>query len=208
MNVAAGASATITAMLTPTHRISFRPLDRRDFPLVSRWFQEPDVARWWNEDSSLEHIEAKYGPRVDGADQTSMWIIEIDALPAGLAQHYEHEDYPEHDAAVDIPDAVGIDYLLGAEHAGRGLGPAVLDAFADFVLVLTPGARCCHSPRTGAVPGLWHQPSEKREGAAGGPEPLAPGRGAGSSSAATRRRERRRRRAGCACCPCPWTRSW
>jgi len=143
MNVAAGASATITAMLTPTHRISFRPLGRRDFTLVSRWFQEPHVARWWNQDSSLEHIEAKYGPRVDGADQTSMWIIEIDGRPAGLAQHYEHEDYPEHDTAVGIPDAVGIDYLLGAEHAGRGLGPAVLDAFADLVLVLTPGARCC-----------------------------------------------------------------
>ena len=130
-------------MPAPTHRIGFRPLDRQDFPLVSRWFAEPHVARWWNEDSSLEHIEAKYGRRVDGVDRTSMWIIEIDGRPAGLAQHYAHDDHPAHDTAVGIPDAVGIDYLLCEDVAGRGMGPAVLDAFAGFVLELTPRARCC-----------------------------------------------------------------
>lgn len=124
-------------------QVSFRALGRDDYGLLARWFAEPHVARWWNEDSALEHIEAKYGPRVDRTDHTTMWIIEIDGRPAGLAQHYEHADYPRHDTAVGVPDAVGIDYLLGEDHAGRGLGPRVLAALARFVLDLEPRARCC-----------------------------------------------------------------
>lgn len=123
--------------------VSFRPLARPDFPLLSRWFTEPHVDRWWNEGSSLERIEAKYGRRVDGLDKTAMWIIGVDGRPAGLAQHYRHDDYPEHDAAVGIPDAVGIDYLLAEGFAGRGLGPPVLAALARFVLGLTPEAKYC-----------------------------------------------------------------
>jgi aminoglycoside 6'-N-acetyltransferase len=124
-------------------RVGFRPLRRDDYPLLVRWFSQPHVDRWWNADSSLEAIEAKYGPRVDGLDATSMWVIEVGGREAGLAQHYRHEDHPEHDSAVGIPDAVGIDYLLGEEFAGRGLGPTVLEQLANFVLSITPGARCC-----------------------------------------------------------------
>ncbi|MFP3906620.1 MAG: GNAT family N-acetyltransferase, partial [Acidimicrobiales bacterium] len=58
--------------------IGFRPLGRDDFAQLARWFSEPQVDRWWNEDSSPGGIEAKYGRRVDGLDATSMWVIEID----------------------------------------------------------------------------------------------------------------------------------
>jgi aminoglycoside 6'-N-acetyltransferase len=133
---------------------AFRPLRRDDFPLVAQWLAEPDVARWWNADASLDGIEAKYGPRVDGRDRTSMWVIQIGGRPAGLAQHYRHRDYPEHDAAVGIPDAVGIDYLLGADFAGRGAGPVVLAELASFVVALSPGARCCV-----ATPAQTNRPS-------------------------------------------------
>lgn len=130
-------------MISSNESISFRPLDRSDFALVARWFTEPQVARWWSEDSSLEHLEAKYGPRVDGRDHTSMWIIEVDGEPAGLAQHYRHEHYPDHDAAVGIPDAVGIDYLLSEDHAGRGHGPGMLATLARLALDAVSEARCC-----------------------------------------------------------------
>ncbi len=126
-----------------TRRIDLRPLGRNDFPQLARWFSEPHVERWWNQDSSLNGIETKYGPRVDGLERTSMWVIEVGGRPAGLAQHYLHADYPEHDAAVGIPHAVGIDYLLGADFAGQGLGPAVLGELASFVLAHSPNARCC-----------------------------------------------------------------
>ena len=122
----------------------FRPMLRSDFPSVQRWFAQPHVARWWNADPELAAVEAKYGPRVDGDDRaTSMWIVEIDGVPCGLLQHYRHADHPAHDAAVGVDDAVGIDFLLSEQVAGRGVGPRVLSAFADLALQGTPAASCC-----------------------------------------------------------------
>lgn len=124
-------------------RIGFRPLQRSDFSTLAVWFEQPHIARWWNESSDLGAIEAKYGPRVDDNDLTSMWVVEIDGHPAGLAQHYRHEDYPDHDEALGIVNAVGIDYLLAEDFAGRGLGPHVLLAFARLALDRTPDVDCC-----------------------------------------------------------------
>jgi aminoglycoside 6'-N-acetyltransferase len=72
-----------------------------------------------------------------------MWIVEIEGVPCGLLQHYRHADHPDHDAAVGVDDAVGIDFLLAEEVTGRGVGPKVLSAFADLVLEVTPAASCC-----------------------------------------------------------------
>lgn len=117
---------------------------RSDFALLELWFAEPDVARWWNADPSAGAIEAKYGPRVDGRDRsTIMWVAEVDGEACGLLQHYRHEDHPDHDAAVGLEEAVGIDFLLSAAYSGRGLGPKVLSAFADLVLEATPAAVWC-----------------------------------------------------------------
>jgi aminoglycoside 6'-N-acetyltransferase len=129
--------------MTNAGHVEFRPLDRSDFPTVAAWFEQPHIERWWHASSDLADIEGKYGPRVDGNDSTSMWIIEVDGSSAGLAQHYRHEDHPDHDEAVGIENAVGIDYLLAEEFAGRGLGPLVLAAFARFALDRTPSADCC-----------------------------------------------------------------
>ncbi len=38
--------------------IELRPLRREDFPLLSRWLAEPLVARWWNDDSPPDAVEA------------------------------------------------------------------------------------------------------------------------------------------------------
>lgn len=128
--------------------VRFRLLRRADFASLALWFAEPHVATWWNPDPSAEGIEAKYGPRIDGADAaTTMWVPEVDGEAAGLVQHYRHADHPAHDAAVGIEDAVGIDFLLSERFAGRGLGPVVLSAFADLVFELHPDAlRCVATP--------------------------------------------------------------
>ena len=61
--------ATMNAV---TPAVNFRSLTRVDYPLLARWFSEPDVSRWWNERPSFDTIEEKYGPRVDGEDRTTM----------------------------------------------------------------------------------------------------------------------------------------
>ena len=65
-----------------------------------------------------------------------MWIVEVDHIPAGLLQDYLHTDYPEQDACCGVPNAVGIDYLLGGLHRRKGLGRRVLSDFAALLLDL------------------------------------------------------------------------
>ena len=131
-------------LLEPTPTIAFRPLTVDDFELLVEWFADPVVAAWWDQPAEIESVRSKYLPRIDGTgDPTRMWIAEVDDVAAGLFQSYLHDDYPEHDIAVGLADAVGIDYLVGAPHRGRGLGAASLRAFADFVLDLYREAIVC-----------------------------------------------------------------
>lgn len=123
-------------------RVELRLLRREDFPLLSRWLAEPLVARWWDDDSSLEAIEAQYGPSVDGADPTAVHLAAHDGQVFGLVQVYRFDDEPESLTELSTvcpvpPRALSVDYLIGEPSArGRGLGAAMIAAavargFAD-----------------------------------------------------------------------------
>jgi aminoglycoside 6'-N-acetyltransferase len=129
--------------MTNEPRIEFRLLRTTDLPTLAAWFAQPEIARWWNMPTDLDAVTAKYQPRIDLLEPTRMWVIEFDGIPGGLIQSYRHVDYPEHDAAVGISDAVGIDYLVDDAHRGRGLGAKALGAFAVHALALHPDAKCC-----------------------------------------------------------------
>ena len=131
-------------LLEPTPTITFRPLTLDDLELLVEWFADPVVAAWWNQPAEIESVRSKYLPGIDGTgDPTLTWIAEIGAASAGLFQSYLHTDHSEHDIAVGLSDAAGIDYLLGASHRGRRLGRAALRAFAGFVLDTYPEAAVC-----------------------------------------------------------------
>ncbi len=122
--------------------VELRALRREDFPLMSRWLAEPLVARWWNDASSAEAVEAAYGPSVDGVDPTALYLGLHAGRPFGFVQVYRYDDEPEYRAELATvcpvaPGALGIDYLVGEPSArGRGLGTAMIAAavargFAD-----------------------------------------------------------------------------
>jgi len=122
--------------------VELRRLAREDFPLLSRWLAEPLVARWWDDDPSLEAVERQYGPSVDGDDPTAVYLGVHEGRPIGLVQVYafanEPESLAELAAICDVPPgALSIDYLIGEPDArGRGLGAAMIAAavargFAD-----------------------------------------------------------------------------
>ena len=131
-------------LLEPVVEVAFRPLTLDDLAVLVDWFAEPAVARWWNQAPDIDSVTAKYRPRIDGTgDPTMMWIAVVDGEAAGLLQSYRHDDYSAHDAAIGVPNAVGIDYLLGGRHRGRGLGGRVLGAFARWALEQHPGTDVC-----------------------------------------------------------------
>jgi aminoglycoside 6'-N-acetyltransferase len=116
--------------------IEFRPLTRGDFPLLLEWFGRKHVRRWWyDEPGTLDAMEAKYGPELDGSEPTVSSMILLDGRPIGFIESYRAEDYAEQWPVGAPPGAVGVDLLIGeAELTGRGLGPEILRVYTASLL--------------------------------------------------------------------------
>lgn len=111
--------------------ICFRPLKRRDFPMLSAWLGQPYVAAWWREPADLPSIEARYGPSVDRQDPTQIVIAQWSGGAFGLIQRYAMADEIAWQRALAVagvsPRSVGLDDLVGVERlTGIGLGPAMI----------------------------------------------------------------------------------
>jgi aminoglycoside 6'-N-acetyltransferase len=121
--------------------ISFRPLQRSDFPLLQEWLAAPHVAAWWNERNDLAGVEAKYGQRVDGAEPTHVFVIEQECRSIGWIQWYLWADYPEHARQLGAePAAAGIDLAIGEpDMTGLGLGPIIIREFLDQFVFANSG---------------------------------------------------------------------
>ena len=127
-------------------KLSFRPLRRDDFSLLSRWFSQPHVEPWWREEYDLESIERRYGPAIDGTDPTELFVVEDEGKPLGFVQMYVLDDNPAWKKSLapagTFDNAVGIDYLIGDEAAiGHGLGPRVIDSVVEKAWASDEGAQ-------------------------------------------------------------------
>ena len=120
--------------------ISFRPLGRSDFPLLQEWLSAPHVAAWWHECLDLAAVDAKYGPRVDGAEPTHVFVIEHGGRPVGWIQWYLWSDYPEHALQLRAePASAGIDLAIGElAMTGLGLGPVAICEFLRQIVFRDP----------------------------------------------------------------------
>jgi aminoglycoside 6'-N-acetyltransferase len=116
--------------------ISFRPLARHDFPKLQGWMSAPHVATWWHELLDLASVEAKYGPRVDGAEPTHVFVIKLGAQPIGWIQWYLWSDYPTHAQQLSAElSSAGIDLAIGElAMTGIGLGPVAIRQFVEQVV--------------------------------------------------------------------------
>ena len=110
--------------------ITFRPLAGTDIPTLKRWLEDPDVAPWYEEDSTeLGALRASYLPIITGAEPTRGYIIRIDDRDAGYIQCYVIDDHPDYARQIAVdPGAVGIDLFLGEPWArDRGHGSRAHD---------------------------------------------------------------------------------
>ena len=92
---------------------------------MAAWLAASHVYEWWLE----EFEEPKYRAIVDGTDpeKTEGFVIVVDGRDIGFIQRYRHADDPEWDAVVGIPNAAGIDYLIGEPSlVGRGIGTEMI----------------------------------------------------------------------------------
>lgn len=114
---------------------TFHLLSRQHFPLFVHWLEQPHIARWWHEPATLEHVETKYGPSVDGTEKTTIYIVELNQKPLGMVQTYLLQDYPEHADSAGMVNAVGVDLFIGEpEYIGKGYGSQMLKEFIDKII--------------------------------------------------------------------------
>ena len=124
--------------------VSFRALERTDFPLLQQWLSAPHVDAWWHEPLDLRGLEQKYGPRIDGIEKVHVFIIEHEDRPIGWIQWYRWSDYPDHAAQLTTEQgAAGIDLAIGeVSSVGIGLGPIAIRRFVFGVVSIEPGIVC------------------------------------------------------------------
>lgn len=116
--------------------ISFRPLERSDFPELEKWLAEPHVKRWWHDSLDASAIDAKYGPRVDGVEPSYVFIILFQKRAIGIIQYYLWSDYPKHGRQLGVDDnSAGIDLAIGDKHmTGQSLGPQIITEFLNQIV--------------------------------------------------------------------------
>ncbi|MFF1485267.1 GNAT family N-acetyltransferase [Streptomyces sp. NPDC058319] len=136
--------------------VEFTALGHADLPLLHRWLSAPHVRTWWRDTLSLEEVQRKYGPRIDGTGPIHCFVIEVEGDPIGMIQGYRHADLPDGDRVGDIgvPAAAGIDYLIGdAARCGRGIGSRVIPAFSALLFRLHPDVSAIVATVPGALVG-------------------------------------------------------
>lgn len=115
---------------------TFTPLQAVHLPMLSAWLATPHVHEWWPEACDLVSVTTRYLPIVEGIDPTEAFLVSLDGVPIGYVQAYRLADEPAWratiSAAIDVGEAVGIDYLIGrADAVGRGLGSRMLREFVE-----------------------------------------------------------------------------
>lgn len=123
--------------------IAFRTLQEDDLVVLKRWLEDPDVALWYETDSTeLGALRQEYAAAIRGEGPDRSFIIQLDGRDAGYIQGYVIDAHPDYARQMQVdPGAVGIDLFIGEPGMrNRGLGSAVIRAFLRQVVFGEMGA--------------------------------------------------------------------
>lgn len=122
--------------------ISFEPLQGRHFSLLLKWLETSHVKAWWDQSIkwTIELIEEKYGPYVDGykiegeaSKPVYAYIVLVEGVEIGYIQYYNAYDFPRDEPIDSFPQSLAaFDILIGeAEYINKGIGARALRVFCD-----------------------------------------------------------------------------
>ena len=123
--------------------VRLRHLAEDDLALLARWFNEPHMFPFYmRERMSLDEVRAKFRPRLGTSSGIECLVAAIEGVPFGYVQWYANRRDPTYGAAkLGFADGIGLDYFIGDPGSlGKGLGSAMLDAFAQSVARRLPEA--------------------------------------------------------------------
>ena len=66
-----------------------------DLPMLAEWLLEPQVARWWNHETSLEAVERDFGASTRGEEPGEYLLVLLHGWRIGLLQRSAICYYPQ-----------------------------------------------------------------------------------------------------------------
>lgn len=116
-----------------------RPAADTDAPLLAAWHADPEVSRYWDDETfTVEEVRERLH-----RDDVDAWIVEAGGEPVGYLQSWREPDAPLRG---------GIDMFLVPAARGRGLGP---DAGRALTLHLLDSGWASVT----VDPYLWNEPA-------------------------------------------------
>ncbi|HZQ82478.1 MAG TPA: GNAT family N-acetyltransferase [Gaiellaceae bacterium] len=104
-----------------SNRLGYRPATLADVPLLVAWHADPDVSRYWDDETFTEE---QMRARLE-REAVDAWIVEEDGAPIGYLQSWWEPDEPKRG---------GLDGFLIPSARGRGIMPAVARQLAERLL--------------------------------------------------------------------------
>ncbi len=120
-------------------KISFRPLQETDLPLMHRWLNTPHVSEWWSIDGNhhppLEDVKKHFLPRTGGQEPVDCYIILFDEKLIGMIQSCKLDDYPAEKIEFGLEGSyASIDLFIGeADYVHKGLGSSIIRNFLEEI---------------------------------------------------------------------------
>jgi RimJ/RimL family protein N-acetyltransferase len=113
----------------------FAPLEMRDLPVLREWMGRAHVSEWWRPTPSVAELRAEYLIGSRGADRVRAFIAHRGSQAVGFIQCYVAMGSGDGWwAEVTDPGVRGIDqFLADPSCLGKGIGSAMISAFADFL---------------------------------------------------------------------------
>lgn len=124
--------------------ILFKPLSKTDFILIVKWLNQPHVQSWWptQHKVTIEDVELKYEPRINGIEKVDCYIAYADQMPFGFVQIYDarlfaREGYNlnQIEEVSPINHLAAIDFFVGEpSYVGKGYGAVMIKRFVEQIV--------------------------------------------------------------------------
>ena len=101
--------------------LTYRAATDADVPLLAAWHGDPEVSRYWDDETFTEDEMRSRLAR----ERVDAWILEEDGVPVGYLQSWWEDDEPRRG---------GLDGFLIPSARGRGIMPSVARQLAERLL--------------------------------------------------------------------------
>lgn len=113
-------------------KVALRLAQRKDFPLLYKWINNPEIAKFWygrDKSRSKEWVEKHFTPMVQGKGESQCWIIEVQKKPIGFIYNTPEKE----DDGTRFSGRVELDIMIGEKGKwGKGYGTDALRTMINY----------------------------------------------------------------------------